>query len=150
MGVLNSPTSQIELVAGEDLADFCPLIESCLPQPNVCGTVGNKATLQVTSDTIDSIINPLLHGKDRGKLKNLLLKFSDVFDEHVGHTTITHEINTGNSAPIKQNPRRIPFAHCEESERQITDMLERGIIREPTSPWSRFFTACSPAFRPGS
>ena len=42
--VLNASTSQIELVAGENLADFCPLIESCLPQPHVCGAVGNKAT----------------------------------------------------------------------------------------------------------
>jgi hypothetical protein len=136
--VLNASTSQIELVAGENLADFCPLIESCLSQPHVCGAVGNKATPQVISDKIESIIDPSLQGEDRGKLTNLLLEFSDVFDEHLGHTNIlTHEINTGNSTPIKQHPRRIPFAHREESERQITEMLEKGIIRESTSPWSK-------------
>ena len=135
--VLNASTSQIELVAGENLADFCPLIESCLRQPHVCGAVGNTATPQVISDKIESIIDPSLQGKDRSKLKNLLLEFSDVFDEHLRHTTVlTHEINTGNSAPIKQHPRRIPFAHREESERQIIDMLEKGVIRESTSPWS--------------
>ena len=32
--------------------------------------------------------------------------------------------------------RRIPFAHRDESERQIADMLDKGIIRESTSPWS--------------
>ena len=135
--VLNASTIQIELVAGENLADFCPLIESCLSQPHVCGAVGNKTTPQVISDKIESIIDPSLQGGQRGKLKNLLLEFSDVFDENLGHTTIlTHEINTGNSAPIKQHPRRIPFAHRDESERQIADMLDKGIIRESTSPWS--------------
>ena len=91
--ILTASTSQIELVAGENLADFCPLIESCLPQPHICGAVGNTATLQVILDKIESIIDPSLQGKDRGKLKNLLLEFSDVFDEHLGHTTVlTQEI----------------------------------------------------------
>ena len=135
--VLNASTTQIELVADENLADFCPLIESCLSQPHVCEAVGNKTTPQVISDKIESIIDPSLQGGKRGKLKNLLLEFSDVFDENLGHTTIlTHEVNTGNSAPIKQHPRRIPFAHRDESERQIADMLDKGIIRESTSPWS--------------
>ena len=125
------------MVAGENLANFCPLIESCLSQPHVCGAVGNKTTPQVISDKIESIIDPSLQGGKRGKLKNLLLEFSDLFDENLGHTTILiYEINTGNSTPIKQHPRRIPFAHRDVSERQIADMLEKGIIRELTSPWS--------------
>ena len=135
--VLNASTTQIELVAGENLAVFCPLIESCLSQPHVCGAAGNKTSPQVISDKIELIIDPSLQGGKRGKLKNLLLEFSDVFDENLGHTTILiHEINTGNSAPIKQHPSRIPFADRDESERQIADMRDKGIIRESTSPWS--------------
>ena len=49
---------------------------------------------------------------------------------------MTHEIDTGSNTPIKQNPHRSPYAHREESERQIDEMLEKGIIRESTSPWS--------------
>ena len=48
--VLNASTTQIELAAGENLADFCPLIESCLFEPHVCGAVGNKTTPQIISD----------------------------------------------------------------------------------------------------
>ena len=90
--VFNASTTQIELVSGENLANSCPLIESCLSsQPHVCGAVGNKTTPQVISDKIESIIDPWLQGGKRGKLKNLLLEFSDVFDENLGHTTIlTH------------------------------------------------------------
>jgi hypothetical protein len=43
-------TSPIELVASENLADFCPLVESCLSQPHICGAVGNKVRSQLTSD----------------------------------------------------------------------------------------------------
>ena len=89
--VLNASNTQIELVAGENLEDFRPLIELCLSQPRVCGAVGNKTSPQVISDKIESIIDPSLQEVKRGKLKNLLLEFSDVFDENLGHTTIlTH------------------------------------------------------------
>ena len=115
--VLNASTTQLELVAGENLADFCPLIESCLSQLHVCGAVGNKTTPQVISDKIESIIDPSLQGGKRGKLKNLLLEFSDVFDENLRHTTIlTHEINTGNSTPIEQHPRRIIVVKKKDGE----------------------------------
>ena len=135
--VLNASNSPIELAAGEHLADFCPLIASCLSQPNICGAVGNSRIPQVISDKIESIIDPSLRGEEREKLRNLLSEFSDVFDESLGHTNIlAHEIDTGNNTPIKQHPHRSLYAHREESERQINEMLEKGIICESTSPWS--------------
>ena len=73
--VLNASTTQIELIASENSADFCSLIESCLSQPHVCGAVRNKTTPQVVSDKIESIIDPSLEGGKWGKLKNLLLSF---------------------------------------------------------------------------
>ena len=45
--VPNASTTQIELVAGENLADFCPLIESCLSQPHVCGRLGTKQSHKI-------------------------------------------------------------------------------------------------------
>ena len=81
--VLNASTTQIKLVAGKNLADFCPFIELCLSQPHGCGAVGNKTSPLVISDKIELIIDPSLQGGKRGKLKNLLLEFSDVFDENL-------------------------------------------------------------------
>ena len=50
---------------------------------------------------------------------------------------MTHEIDRGNNTPIKHHhPHCSPYAHREESERQINEMLEKAIIRESTSPWS--------------
>ena len=38
--------------------------------------------------------------------------------------------------PIKQRPRRLPYAHREEAERQIKQMLDEKVIRHSVSPWS--------------
>ena len=45
------------------------------------------------------------------------------------------EIPTGNAAPIKQRPRRLPLEkrHLEE---QVREMMEAGVIRPSNSPWA--------------
>ena len=48
----------------------------------------------------------------------------------------SHKINTGRSTPIKQRPRRLPYAYRDEAEQQIQEMLANGIITPSVSPWS--------------
>jgi len=65
------------------------------------------------------------------------LKFSDVFDESLGHTdVIQHHIDTGSAPPVRQYPRRLPYAYREEAKQQITDMLQQGVIQPSHSPWA--------------
>ena len=70
----------------------------------------------------------------------LLNDYSDVFskgDHDIGSTDkIHHSIHTTCAAPIRQRPRRHPMGQREEVEKQIQDMLDRGIIKHSTSPWS--------------
>lgn len=47
-----------------------------------------------------------------------------------------HKIDTGNSRPIKQAPRRIPSAKVQDVNKEINDMLAKGVIEESDSPWS--------------
>jgi hypothetical protein len=75
------------------------------------------------------------------KLSVLLESYSDVFvtDPHdsLGRTTETeHCIDTGDSRPVKQRPYRIPVHLKGVVEKQISDMLDRGIIQPSDSPWS--------------
>ena len=53
-------------------------------------------------------------GGRRWRTKNLLEEFNDVFaldPMEVGRTDLVqHYINTGEHAPVKQPPRRIPFS----------------------------------------
>ena len=49
-----------------------------------------------------------------------------------------HAVDTGDAPPIKQRPCGTTPEHREDIDRQVDDMLQKGIIQESISPW------CSP------
>ncbi|GFW76338.1 retrovirus-related Pol polyprotein from transposon 297 [Trichonephila clavipes] len=59
-------------------------------------------------------------------------EFEDVFSRNssdIGHTTVTqHRIDTADHPPIKQHPRRLPFAKQEEVGTLLREMQENDII----------------------
>ena len=62
--------------------------------------------------------------------------------EDLGRTSLVeHEIDTGEARQIKQRPRRTPIAFRGEEEKEIQAMLQKGVIRESTSPWSSSLVA---------
>ena len=73
-------------------------------------------------------------------LAKLLVKYQDTFSKgewDIGMTNLTeHVIKTGDAAPIKQAPRRVPLAYAGEEKKAIDDLLEKGVIRKSTSPWA--------------
>ena len=77
---------------------------------------------------------------ERARLEELLEEFEDIVakdSSDLGRTDkVYHRIPTGDAAPIKQAPRRVPFHQREELERNLKDMLDNGIIERSTSPWS--------------
>ena len=55
----------------------------------------------------------------------------------VGRTdTVQHHINTGEHAPVKQPPRRIPFYMRATVEKLVEEMLGNGIIEYLLSLWA--------------
>ena len=71
--------------------------------------------------------------------KEFLLRFRDIFatGKDCGRTgLVKHEIDTGDARPIKQRPRRIPWAKETEVAEMVKDMADSGIIEPSTSPWS--------------
>ena len=66
----------------------------------------------------------------------LILEFSDAFaiDQNELGTTdvVTRVIDTGDTAPIKQPPWRIPFAL---RERVVKEMLDQGVVIPSKSAW---------------
>ena len=85
----------------------------------------DRSTLEVEEDTA---------------LNTLMTEYADIFAvnsaEIVRTDLVHHQINTGDSDPVKQQARRIPFALRPKVEQMINDMLEQGIIEESSSPWA--------------
>lgn len=78
-------------------------------------------------------------GQATGRVEPLLLKFSDVFAElptglpplrGIGHT-----INTGDTSPISKPAYRLSPKEKAEVERQVKELLERGLICPSHSPY---------------
>ena len=74
------------------------------------------------------------------ELEALVSDFQDTFStgrQDLGRTNVTyHQIDTGNAAPIKQAPRRLPIHHRQKVEHLINEMQEQGVIQPSQSPWA--------------
>ena len=49
---------------------------------------------------------------------------------------VTHSIDTGNSPPIRQPARCVPFALHSKMEQVVKDILDQGVIQHSSSPWA--------------
>lgn len=77
---------------------------------------------------------------ERDSLATLVLEYEDVFaltEEELGVTNVTqHKIETGDSVPIRQYARRIPYSMRPRVDELVDGMLQRNIIRPSSSPWA--------------
>ena len=67
-----------------------------------------------------------------------MLEWDDVFagkGDRGEVEDVCHDIDTGDSPPLKQPARRVPFALRPELMKLVGDMLDEGVIEESDSPW---------------
>ena len=78
--------------------------------------------------------------EDRRTLAEFLVEYQDVFatsSADLGQTgEVQHRIDTGDSAPIKQQPRRVPLHKKKLVQEEVDKMLERGVIEPCEGPWA--------------
>ena len=73
-------------------------------------------------------------------IAQVIEEYKVLFSQQIGQTNITHHIiDTGDASPVKVPPRPIPFHYVDRVQKQLTDMVQEGIIRPSSSPW------CAPA-----
>ena len=81
-----------------------------------------------------------LNGEQIRALTYLFNEYQDVFatsGSPMGRTSIEqHRIDTGDSRPIKQAPRRLPLHLKEKAEVVVRKMLAKDVIEPSTSPCS--------------
>ena len=74
---------------------------------------------------------------EQALLDSVLLKFSDVLCPNPGKTVAAELcIRTGENAPVRSHPYRIPPKWKEEIKAQFDKLLELGIIKPSSSSWS--------------
>lgn len=85
----------------------------------------------------DSCVN--LNSDQREKVWQILNENQNTFSRNssdIGRTSlIIHKIDTQGANPIKQRPRRVPFAKQEIVKNSVKDMLDAGKIETSNGPW---------------
>ncbi|GFU58770.1 hypothetical protein TNCV_3089111 [Trichonephila clavipes] len=121
-------TESIRQVTAIENITIPPRTEIIVP-----GYIGNDLTP-------DLLENAELSPEQKGSAERLFQEFEDVFSRNssdIGHTTVTqHRIDTADHPPIKQHPRRLPFAKQEEVGTLLREMQENDIIEPSSSPWA--------------
>ena len=139
--LINTNNELCELHKSQRVADFCPLnsaIPPDLPATNRQALVGGTLNFskEVASE-LSSALSSTLSPCERNTLLTTLLRYADVFEHSLGQTTVVrHNINTGDSPPIRQRPLRLPYAYRKATDDQIRDMLDQGVIQPSISPWA--------------
>ena len=103
---------------------------------------------QVDADSLPAHLRDLLDQTSRDldttqqrRLADVLLQYSDLFPTPgstlTGHAdAVEHEIDTGDSLPIRCAPRRMSPQKMKKEEECVTEMLTGGQIEPSDSPWS--------------
>ena len=79
--------------------------------------------------------------EDRQHIEPVLRKYAHVFHDEESNdinenNVIDHRIIAGDSNQIRRPPYRTPYALREDMQSQVQNMLNKGIIRPSSSPWS--------------
>ena len=95
-------------------------------------------TCKMNENMPDFTIEP--ESEEFRQLKEVICHFSDVFASHIydlgNFQEIEHTINTGDAKPIKQRMRRTPVQFAGEEEKELSKMLEAGVVQPSISEWA--------------
>ena len=120
-------------------------------QPFVPGYTGTNTDVHTVTDSIpipdhlnllyeSTVENTKLSYEVDKQFRELLATHSDSFAKSnydLGYCTVLeHDIDTSDSPPIKQSPRRPPLSSGNAEDQIIDDMLKAGVIQPSTSAWA--------------
>ena len=81
-----------------------------------------------------------LEPEEKLQISELICEYADVFalnQSELGHTDFIHlSIDTGDSPPLRQPVRRIPFALSAKVEEMVEEIEEQGVVQPSASPWT--------------
>ena len=115
------------------------------PEPSHCIALPKKNLLQSVREG-DAVFLGAISESQAEKssvdatIKRILADFEDVFPPEFPHLPskreIAHLIETGNAMPIARTPYKMSPKDLEVLRQQLNSLLQKGLIRQSTSPWS--------------
>ena len=107
---------------------------------NVASVCTVKTDIGITDEEIEAQIDKRLAAEQRQKMKDLLIKYRNVFSTNPKGpglvTHVEHVIDTGDTRPIKQRSYRTSQKEDQYLKQEVEEMIDNGIIRPSASPWS--------------
>ena len=137
---MNPSEEPVSLTAGDKLAiaDIVRVVSASDAHDEHCGNDEVPTHLQALFE--QTLSQPGFPTTVTNDLKRLLCKHASVFaqdDKDLGRThLVEHGIDTGGARPIRQPPRRVPDALQGDMDKEVKDMLEKGVIAPGQSPWA--------------
>ena len=128
--VMNTGPMPIMLYEGMKIASF-------IPRQNIMFVGEGKSLERVTMSTATPTFNlegTNLSGDEKRKLMKLLEEFKESFAE--GKLRKTSSVKHSHGPPIRQPIRRLPVTLKSTVQKEVQKMLQDGVIRSSTSPWS--------------
>lgn len=133
---IKNPTCEpICLTPGEILGKVQP-VTVVLEPSSMVALIRDADEITIPQLRTEKLINETHTGEGltEGCIIDLILEFADVFAldvSELGSTdSVTHVIGTGDSSPIKQPPRRVPFALRARVENLVGEMLKQGVVTQ--------------------
>ena len=78
-----------------------------------------------------------LNHKQKSEIKNVIESFPSVVRDAPGRTNlVTHDVDVGESDPIKQHPYRLNPAKTQIVKSQVEYLLQHHLVKPSHSPWS--------------
>lgn len=152
---LNTSPDPITLRAGTNLGLYTPVLHDQIfsgnEHPKPAPRKGNPGLKQIQKPnlTLPEHMTPLFQQAAKNcsteaqtlALAQLLREYADVFssnDEDVGLTNlVSHEIPVVQGTnPVRQPPRRLGMEKDQEVERQVKDLVAKGMVEPTDSSWS--------------
>jgi hypothetical protein len=134
VAIMNVDTSTIQLGEDQQIASVSNLVVST----NFDSPINQIVSLGDTSEVVsvgDNLTKEQL--RDLAKLFSKRLNAFSVRGELGRADIVEHEIELIPGArPFKEPVRRHPPTHAKEADRQVAEMLSKGIIEPSSSPWA--------------
>ena len=143
-----NPTSQpLELPAGTTIGTFTSIDQQDISENESSQAGAARCTGETWEipEHIEAMFKQACKGcatkEQEGQLAELLSRYQTVFskdDQDVGRTELVyHSIPTAEGTrPIRQPPHRLGPQKEQEAERQVQDLLSRGMIEPANGAWS--------------